>query len=433
MYPRLFLARNLLKSDGVIFISIDDNEVHNLKEICNEIFGEENFLAQIIWQRAFSPVNLKKTFSPNHDFILCYSKNIEKVDIKGLKRDETSINRYKNPDNDSRGPWTSGDLSVGPIIQEKVYEITTPSGRKVLPPSGYCWRVSIDKFESLKKEDRIWFGEKGDNVPRLKRFFSDVSDKITPMTIWTRDEVGDSQSASRHLKQLFDGATYFDYPKPVKLIERFLDLVVDSNDIVMDFFLGSGTTGEAVFNYNSANNSNVKFIGVQLPEKTNEKSSAFKDGYNFLSDITLERLKRNISDKGYGIRKYVLSKSNFNIWNGNIEYDNLSNMLENSITNLDSESNDNDILTEIILKSGFKLTVPIEEITFAEKKVFSIENGAMIVCLNKELDKEIIREIAKLEPVRVVCLDLGFKERDELKTNAVQIMKSFGIDDFRTI
>jgi adenine-specific DNA-methyltransferase len=433
MYPRLFLARNLLKSDGVIFISIDDNEVHNLKAICNEIFGEENFLAQIIWQRAFSPVNLKKTFSPNHDFILCYSKNINHVNIKGLTRDDTSINRYKNPDNDPRGPWTSGDLSVGPIIQEKIYEIITPSGRKVLPPSGYCWRVSIDKFESLKKENKIWFGEKGDNVPRLKRFLSDVSDKITPMTIWTRDEVGDSQSASRHLKQIFDGATYFDYPKPVKLIERFLDLVIDKDDIVLDFFLGSGTTGEAVFNFNNTNNANVKFIGVQLPEKTHQNSTAFKDGFKFLSDITLERLRKNILNKDEGIRKYKLSESNFDLWNGNTEFDNLSIMLEKAVTNINLDSSDINVLTEIIIKSGFKITVPIEEFTLAKKKVFSISDGSMIICLDKDLNEDIIKEMAKLEPARVVCLDSGFNNRDELKTNAAQIMKSFGIDDFRTI
>jgi adenine-specific DNA-methyltransferase len=178
MYPRLRLARNLLRDDGVIFISIDDNEVHNLRKICDEVFGEDNFIACIIWERAYSPVNLKKHFSENHDFILCYAKSIDNCICNGIKRSDDANDRYKNPDNDPRGPWKSSDLSVGPIIEEKVYEITTPSGRKVYPPNGYCWRLTKERFEEFVNDNRIWFGEDGNNVPSIKRFLSEVKDTI---------------------------------------------------------------------------------------------------------------------------------------------------------------------------------------------------------------------------------------------------------------
>lgn len=433
MYPRLFLARNLMKNDGVIFISIDDNEVHNLKAICNEIFGEENFIAQIVWQRAFSPVNLKKTFSPNHDFILCYAKNIDYVNIKGLKRDDTSINRYKNPDNDSRGPWTSGDLSVGPIIENKVYEITTPSGRKVLPPSGYCWRVTKDKFEELVLDNRIWFGEKGDNVPRLKRFLSDVNDRITPMTIWSRDEVGDSQSASRYLKNLFDGKAYFDYPKPVGLIERMLELIVDDEDIVLDFFLGSGTTFDSIINYNKKNKTNLKFIGVQLPEILDSKSSSYKDGYQTIADVTFGRIKINLKNTQYGIKKFLLSESNHNIWNGSVNESNLFNNLENHISSLKNNYSDDDVIYEVLIKSGFDLNIKINKSYINNKSYYTIDDNILIISLEKELDIEFIKYLAKLNPLRIILLDEGFLKKDDLKTNAVQLFRSHKIEDFKTI
>ena len=184
IYPRLKLAKNLLADDGVIFISIDDNEVENLTKICNEIFSEENFVSTIVWERAFAPVNLKKHFSPNHDYVLCYAKNIDLLVCNGLKRTAESNDRYSNPDNDSRGPWTSGDFSVGPRVEKNVYEIVTPSGRVVLPPSGRCWRVTKEKFDELVADNRVWFGEHGDNVPRIKRFLSEVKQGITPMTVW---------------------------------------------------------------------------------------------------------------------------------------------------------------------------------------------------------------------------------------------------------
>jgi adenine-specific DNA-methyltransferase len=292
MYPRLKLARNLLTDDGVIFISIDDNEVHNLRKVCDEVFGEGNFIAQIVWERAYSPVNLKKHFSENHDFIICYAKNFENTLCNGLRRTDDANDRYANLDNDSRGVWKSSDLSVGPIIQEKVYEITTPSGRKVLPPNGYCWRYTKEKFKEAINDNRIWFGENGNNVPSIKRFLSEVKQSITPMTIWKYSDVGHSQSAAQNLKKLFDNKSFFDYPKPVELIKRSIELYSNKDSIILDFFSGSATTAHAVMQLNAEDGGNRKYIMVQLPKQTDEKSEAYKAGYKNICEIGKERIRR---------------------------------------------------------------------------------------------------------------------------------------------
>jgi len=294
MYPRLRLAANLLRDDGVIFISIDDNEVHNLRKLCDEVFGEENFVGQLVWERAYSPVNLKKHFSPNHDFVLCYAKRFEQLVCNGLTRSDDANDRYKNPDNDSRGVWKSADLSVGPAVAEKVYEITTPTGRKVLPPDGRCWVYTKERFEEMLADNRIWFGETGNNVPSVKKFLSEVKNTITPMTIWKYTEVGHSQDAAKGLKALFDGSDYFDYPKPVGLIKRMLELYTnsDTNDIILDFFSGSATTAHAVMQLNAEDGGNRRFIMVQLPEMTDEKSEAYKAGYHNICEIGKERIRR---------------------------------------------------------------------------------------------------------------------------------------------
>lgn len=225
MYSRLMVARSLLTEDGVIFISIDDNEQKNLKNICDEIYGSTNFLAQVIWERAFSPINLMKHFSPSHDYILVYAKNGENAVCNGIKRSEEANDRYSNPDNDPRGVWSSSDISVGPAIQENVYTITTPSGREVEPPAGRSWRLSRKAFRERLQDNRIWFGPDGNGVPRIKRFLSELRKTgVTPMTIWKHTEVDHSQGATQKLAKLFDGKKYFDYPKPVTLIQRCISL-----------------------------------------------------------------------------------------------------------------------------------------------------------------------------------------------------------------
>ena len=296
MYPRLMLARNLLSDDGVIFISIDDNEQENLKKICDEVFGADNFIAQVVWERAYSPVNLKKHFSESHDYVLCYAKSLSYAICNGLPRSAEANDRYSNPDNDPRGPWTSGDLSVGPRVESRVYEITTPKGRTILPPSGYCWRLDKSTFEAYKKDNRIWFGD-GNTVPRIKRFLSDVKQGITPMTIWKYSDVGHSQDATKRLKDLFDDKAIFDYPKPVGLIQRMIQLYTNSDSIVLDFFSGSATTAHAVIAQNFMDvygykNGKRKFILVQFPEPCNDKSEAYKSGYGTICDIGKERIRR---------------------------------------------------------------------------------------------------------------------------------------------
>lgn len=257
MKPRLELLRMLLDSDnGSIWISIDADESHYLKVLCDEVFGRNNFVDEVIWQRAYSPINLKKTLSRSHDTILVYSQKGKEFVLNRLPRDEDALARYKNLDNDPRGVWTSGGLDVGPPIESNIYEITTPSGRKVLPPSGYSWRFSRERFDDLVLDNRIWFGE-GNNVPRLKRFLTDVKDGVISMTLWLRDETGDNQEAKKEIKILF-GQDIFDTPKPERLIQRVLSLGSNEGDIVLDSFLGSGTTCAV------AHKMGRKYIGVEM-------------------------------------------------------------------------------------------------------------------------------------------------------------------------
>lgn len=258
MRERLMILKNLLTEDGSIWISIDADESHYLKVLCDEIFGRKNFIDEVIWQRSFSPINLKKTLSRSHDAILVYAKNkTDKYELNRLPRTSEANGRYKNPDNDPRGPWTSGDLSVGPVIKEKVYEIITPSGRSVWPPEGYCWRLTKERLEEYKADNRIWFGENGDNTPRIKRFMSEVKDGIVATTLWTYQEVGHNQDAKKEIKALgFE--SIFDTPKPEKLIERIITIGSNPGDIVLDSFLGSGTTSAV------AHKMGRRWIGVEL-------------------------------------------------------------------------------------------------------------------------------------------------------------------------
>ena len=249
MYPRLRLARNLLRDDGVIFVSIDDNEVHNLKLLMNEIFGEENFVANIIWQKKFSPQNDAKWFSDMHDHIIVYSKNKELFRPNLLPRTAEMDNRYKNIDNDPRGNWTSSDLTVRRITPKDIYEVLSPSGKKFMPPAGRSWSVSKTKFAELITDNRIWFGESGSNMPRLKRFLNDVKEGITPLTIWLHQDVGHNQEAMKELKELFEFPP-FDTPKPTRLLDRIIEISTDgieSEEIILDFFAGSGTTAHSIF------------------------------------------------------------------------------------------------------------------------------------------------------------------------------------------
>lgn len=301
MYPRLKLLKDLLTEDGAIFVSIDDNEHCNLRQIIDEIFGERNFVTNIVWQKAYSPVNLRKNFSPNHDFIVCYAKNIDKLKLNQLKRTEESQKRYKNPDNDFRGPWKSTDLSVGPAVKENIYEIETPSGRKVYPPTGRSWVLNKKRFDEFVNDHRIWFGPKGSATPSIKKFLSEVKEGITPMTIWEYSEVGHNQDAKREIKIILNQESPFETPKPVRLIKRIIDIGSDKNSIVLDSFAGSGTTGHAVLELNKEDGGNRKFILVELEDKV-------------VKEITAERVKRAIQKYDYqdGFEYCELDKPLFN-------------------------------------------------------------------------------------------------------------------------
>ncbi|MFZ4455517.1 MAG: site-specific DNA-methyltransferase [Bacteroidales bacterium] len=464
MYPRLFLAKNLLKEDGIIFISIDDNEVDNLKKICNEIFGEENFVANVIWEKKFAPSNDAKWFSDNHDHILVFSKAKEIWRPILLDRSQETLDRYKNPDNDERGVWVSGDMTVKTYNAQYDYEIITPSGRKVNPPAGICWRFSKEKFNELIDNNRVWFGEKGENVPRLKRFLSEVKEGITPLTIWFHKDVGHNQEATQECRKLFDGKQYFDSPKPSRLLSRITKIGSTSNDIILDFFAGSATTAHAVMELNKEDGGNRKFICVQIPEPTEEKSEAYKAGYKNIAEISKERIRRvsaklveaqqaasakkageisfeepttNNSSTDIGFKVFKLDHSNFKIWDATLEKEPeaIQQRLFDHIDHISPEAAQESILYELLLKSGFELTTPIEKLTLAEKTVFSIAGGQLLICLEKELSHDCIKAMAEMQPTRVICLDEAFTgvNADSLKTNAVQIMKSKGVVNFRTV
>ena len=285
MKSRLEIAWDLLAEDGTIWISIDDNESHYLKVLADTVFGRENFLNEVIWQRAYAPVNLKKTFSRSHDYIQVYAKNnSSNKKLNRLPRSAEANSRYKNPDNDPRGPWKSGDLSVGPAVQSNIYEITTPSGRKVLPPNGYSWRLSKDRLKEFIDDNRIWFGKDGDNVPSIKRFLSEVGG-VVAQTLWTYQEVGHNQDAKKEIKTLFEGQALFGTPKPEKLLQRILTLGSNKNDLVLDFFMGSATT-QAV-----AMKMGRRFIGIEQME--------------YINTVSVPRLQKVIEGEQGGISKDV--------------------------------------------------------------------------------------------------------------------------------
>jgi adenine-specific DNA-methyltransferase len=279
MTPRLKLLRELLADDGVIFISIGDEEVGNLRLLVDEVFGEENFVADIVWQRAYSPVNMNKYFSQNHDFMVCYAKNRDDFRVNFAERTEEQSARYKNPDNDPHGPWKSVDFSVGPRVETNAYEITTPSGRKVTPPAGRSWVVNEIKFKELIADNRIWFGENKSNVPALKKYLDEVKEGVVPLTLWTYEEVGHTQDAKKELKATF-GDDLFATPKPTSLIKRILELSTNKDSLVLDSFAGSGTTAQAVLELNKEDGGNRKFILVEMED--------------YADKITAERVRRVI-------------------------------------------------------------------------------------------------------------------------------------------
>ena len=432
IYARLMVARSLLTDDGVIFISIDDNEQRNLKNICDEVFGEHNYLAQVVWERAYSPINLMKHFSPAHDYILVYAKNMDSAICKGIPRSDSANERYSNPDNDPRGIWKSSDLSVGPAVESNIYPIITPSGRKVMPPSGYSWRLSEQKFNEYVKDDRIWFGSEGNNVPSIKRFLSELrKEGITPMTFWRYEEVGHSQDATQKLAKMFDGKKYFDYPKPVELIKRCVALYSDTNTIVLDFFSGSATTAHAVMQLNAEDGGNRKFIMVQLPELTDEKTEAYKSGYKNICEIGKERIRRagkkikeehpETKDLDTGFRVFKCESSNYKeVAFAPKDYD--QGMLEGLLDNIKEDRSDLDLLFDCMLRWGVELSMPLSSQKVDGCTIHNVNDGDLVACFDGHVTEAVIDAIAALSPVRIVFRDSSFNEAAQ-KMNLFELFK----------
>lgn len=436
IYPRLKLARELLTDDGVIFISIDDNEDKNLRELCDEIYGETNFVAQLIWERAYSPKNDAKFVSNSHDYVLVYAKTIDMFTIGRLPRTEEANARYKNPDNDPRGPWMSDNMTVKTYSPSTDYPITTPSGRVVEPPAGRCWRLSKKAFFERLQDNRIWFGPEGAGVPRIKRFLCEVDDKgMSPTSILHYKEVGHSQEGAKELVSLFDGKGYFDGPKPTRLIQRFMTLAnLSENSIVLDFFSGSASTADALFRYESEKGFPCRFVLVQLPEPTNPSREAAKDGYATLCDIGEERIRRagdKIAEEvaesnkqlklgeepkklpDIGFRVFELDES------GIAEPENGQLLVDRR---KDGRS-DLDIIFEVMLKWGYELTYPIEKAEFAGYECYSVAAGDLICCMEPGLTVDALEAIAAEQPRRVFIMDSVFGHDDSLKLDALAIFK----------
>ena len=453
IYPRLKVARDLLSDDGVIFISIDDNEQENLKKICDEVFGSTNYLAQVIWERAYSPINLMKHFSPSHDYIVAYAKNINLAVCNGIPRSDEANNRYSNPDNDPRGVWKSSDLSVGPAVQSNIYPITTPSGRIVYPPSGYSWRLSEVKLTEYIKDNRIWFGEDGSNVPSIKRFLSELRKSgITPMTFWRYEDVGHSQDATQYLMKMFDGKKVFDYPKPVELIKRCIALYSDPDSIVLDFFSGSATTAHAVMQLNAEDGGNRKFIMVQLPEATDEKSVAYKAGYKNICEIGKERIRRagaqilrsaqNDNDGGdlfsqnseqkkldVDFRVLKLDSSNMQDVYYRPEESSESTLFEDNIKH---DRTPEDLLFQVMLECNLPLSSKIKTRNIAGKDVFSVNNGYLMACFDTDINEDVIKDVAKMKPYYFILRDSSLSS-DNVADNFDQIFQAYSKETIRRV
>ena len=402
IYPRLLVARSLLTEDGVIFISIDDNEQKNLKNICDEVFGSGNFLAQVVWERAFAPINLMKHFSPSHDYILCYAKNIDQAECNGIARSEETDNRYSNPDNDPRGVWQSDNLSVGPAVEENIYTITTPSGRNVEPPAGRSWSLSRKAFRERLQDNRIWFGADGNGVPRMKRFLSELKKTgVTPMTLWKYSEVGHSQDATKGLAKLFDGKKVFDYPKPVMEL-------------------------------NATDEGNRKFIMVQLEEEFEETSDGYKMGFKTICDAAKERIRRagrkikeesplTTQDLDTGFRVFRLDESNYEDVSSHPK-DYRQDQLQLFADNIKQDRTDLDLLFGAMLAWGVTLDLPMQSETVDGCTLYTVNGGDLVACFSEGITDNVVKAMADKQPLRVLFRDSCFTQ-DAQKINIYEQFK----------
>lgn len=437
IYPRLMLARSLMSADGVIFISIDDHEQDSLRKICDEVFGRSNFVGQFIWQRRTSP-DMRKLVSTAHDYIVCYAKDTSNISavINKVRLTAADVGNYKNPDNDPRGPWASSDFTAQGYRPNQMYEITTPGGAKYTPPEGRCWKNVESEFLKQCGEGRMWFGKDGRGIPRRKTYLFEREGKNV-WTWWPNSEVGHSQEATQEVKTLFDGHAYFDYPKPVRLIKKLIQIGTHEESIVMDFFSGSATTAHALMKLNKEDNGNRKFILVQLPENIEPDSDAGKGGFRTICDVGQERIRRagskikeesplTMKDLDTGFRVLKLDDSNMNdVYYSAGDYtQGLLTMLE---SNIKSDRTDLDLLFGCLLEWGLPLSMPYTSEVIDGCKVHTYNDGDLIACFDENIPDTVIKEIAKRQPLRAVFRDNSFSN-SPAKINVGEIFKMLAPD-----
>lgn len=432
IYSRLRLARNLLRDDGVIFISIDDNEVDNLRKVCSEIFGESNFIAQIIWQKVYAPKNTADWFSEDHDYILVFAKNRSAWRPEKLPRTAEMEARYRNPDNDPRGPWKAENMSARNRYDAGIYPVTCPSGRIVPgPPTGNYWRINEKKFNELNSDGRIWWGSDGNNTPSVKKFLSEVASGRTPQTLWFYKEVGHTQDAKKSLLNYVPfqhTENVLNSVKPVELLQRILQLAgkPDQNAIVLDFFSGSAPTAHAVLKQNAEDGGNRRFIAVQiaetLPKPEPGLGSIFEMGLTRVRNVIAELRNQEGADKlDLGFRVLKVDTSNMK----DVFYrpDQLSQAdLFESVDNVKPDRSAEDLLFQVLVDWGVDLSLPIRRETLHGKTVFFVDDNALVACFDQGISEELVKGLAKAEPLRVVFRDNGFAS-DALKINVEQIFR----------
>lgn len=443
IFTRLRLAKDLLAEDGVIFISIDEHEVQNLKNIASEIFGEQNFVGAVIWERAFAPKNDAKYFSDSHDYVLVYAKSLPDFEIGRLPRTAEANARYKNPDNDPRGPWAADNMTVKTYSAAYDYEIITPNGTVQRPTDGRCWFTSKERMKKLIDDGRVYFGESGGNMPRLKRYLADVQQGMTATTIWKYEDVGHNQEGRQELKKIFDDKGFFDGPKPLRLMERIM-LIANLKDdsIILDFFSGSATTAHAVMKLNAECGSNRKFIMVQIPEETEEKSDAHKAGYQNICEIGKERIRRagakikeeaglTAQNLDVGFRVLKCDTSNMkDVYYSPSDFD--RNLLDMMADNIKEDRTPEDLLFQVMLDLGVELSSKIEETIIGGKKVFDVADGFLIACFDKDVNDETIKAIAQKQPYYFVMRDSSLAN-DSVATNFEQIFATYSPDTVRKV
>lgn len=442
IYPRLKVARDLLSDDGAIFISIDDNEVKNLRKICDEIFGEQNFIATIVWQKKYAATNDSKEFSTTHDYIVSYKKT--KLFIRKLLPRTAEQNApYKHDDHDGRGLWRSDNLLVKSFSQSGVYPILNPNtGVEYYPPQGSCWRASQETMNVWLAENRIYFGKDGTGAPQLKRYLNEVQQGRVPITWWTFEEVGHNDEANKEVSALFGSKTPFDTPKPIRLIEQMLKIGVNKDSLVLDFFSGSATTAHAVMQLNAEDGGSRKFIMVQLPEKTDEKSEAYKAGYKNICEIGKERIRRagkkikeeNKDKEGIdrldtGFRVLKLDSSNMEeVYYTPQEFTQQSLFAEN----VKADRTGEDLLFQVMLDLGIELSAKIETRQIAGKTVYLVDDNYLAACFDRDVTETTITEIAKLHPVYFVMRDAS-AANDNVIDNFEQLFEAYSKDTVRKI